>query len=369
MVVQVHGFDWAIYAERVMPAFAQWLLSNDESAIYPFFTNTRCARDEAFLPAAMQRARLWPRARSFVEMLPRGPYSQREYQKLCSAESFTAISDRYMYRHPPQLYQSSEAIRGVWGALVETYCLPWSTEEDEADPVPPVEQLPSPRQEQKDRGRPIIESERVERDEVISLLQAAGMGELAQEMDELELAQTEHLVWKPDLAGYGTQEEQDEYARFLQDEEEEDEEVIGDEEIEGQSQPMPGGILVGGQPNILHLRGWLAGISVHAMALFEYLACGRRCMPFGYEPSEPYGVFIGYLTPDEVWRLGITLRGVADPQHSEAEEDYLKFRAQHSGHLETARLPDEVLPTHAAEFHRAIDAAAAQGLGLICSVE
>ncbi len=92
-------------------------------------------------------------------------------------------------------------------------------------------------------------------------------------------------------------------------------------------------------------------------------------MPFGYEPSEPYGVFIGYLTPDEVWRLGICLRDVQDPDQAEAEADYLRFRYQHPGVPESYRLIDEILPSCAAEFHQAVDMAAAQGLGLICSME
>ena len=43
MIVQVHGFDWTIYAERIMPAFARWLIDKDETAIYQLFERTRCA--------------------------------------------------------------------------------------------------------------------------------------------------------------------------------------------------------------------------------------------------------------------------------------------------------------------------------------
>ena len=55
MVVQIHGFDWAIYAERIMPAFGQWLIQRDEDALYRLFKETRCAREEAFIPAPLQR--------------------------------------------------------------------------------------------------------------------------------------------------------------------------------------------------------------------------------------------------------------------------------------------------------------------------
>jgi hypothetical protein len=78
MVVQMHGFDWAVYAERIMPAFGQWLLQRDEDLLYRLFKETRCAREEAFVPASLQRARIWPRARAFAETLPLGPYSRRE---------------------------------------------------------------------------------------------------------------------------------------------------------------------------------------------------------------------------------------------------------------------------------------------------
>ncbi|MGH2482448.1 MAG: hypothetical protein ACRDHW_22610, partial [Ktedonobacteraceae bacterium] len=101
----MHGVNWEASATHVMPAFEQWLLQRDESEIYQLFQETRCASEEAFIPAPLQRARIWPRARAFVETLPLGPYSRREYQKLCSAEQFTALSDRYMYKHAPQLYQ------------------------------------------------------------------------------------------------------------------------------------------------------------------------------------------------------------------------------------------------------------------------
>ena len=91
MAVQLHGFDWAIYAEQVMPAFEQWLIDGDENAALQLFEQTRCAYEERFLPDPMQRLRVWTRARAFAQTLPRGPYSRREYLKLCSAEQFTAL--------------------------------------------------------------------------------------------------------------------------------------------------------------------------------------------------------------------------------------------------------------------------------------
>jgi hypothetical protein len=212
------------------------------------------------------------------------------------------------------------------------------------------------------------------------LLREAGLSELAHEMSEQPSFSTEHLRSEASDTGPDTQPltprhsswsqekklnficAEDLSASLLEDDEEE-------ENFEEHTRPMPGGIALGAHPNVLQLRGWLASISIRSLALFEYLACGRRRMPFGYEPSEPYGVFIGYLTPDEVWRLGTSLRGVVNPDQAEAEADYLRFRYQHPGVPESYRLIDEVLPSHATEFHRALDMAAAQGLGLICSIE
>ncbi len=371
MVLQVHGFDWTAYAEHVMPAFEQWLVQRDEGAVYRLFKETRCAREEAFIPPALQRARIWPRAKAFAETLPLGPYSRREYQKLCSAEHFTALSDRYMYRHAPQLYQNPEPIRAVWGALIETYCLPWSREESRQSDQHEEEVV-----EIEEEETPMLSGAQVERSEVLSLLREAGLGELAHEMSEQTRLPGERL--RETASGSDPETQPLAGGRVssargidltplerLEDDLLEDE----GEDIEEHTRPMPGGITLGAHPNVLQLRGWLAGVSVRALALFEYLACGRRSMPFGYEPSEPYGVFIGYLTPDEVWRLGICLRDVQDPDQSEAEADYLRFRYQHPGVPESYRLIDEILPSCAAEFHQAVDMAAAQGLGLICSME
>lgn len=374
MVLQVHGFDWTAYAEHVMPAFEQWLVQRDESAIYRLFKETRCAREEAFIPPALQRARIWPRAKAFAETLPLGPYSRREYQKLCSAEHFTALSDRYMYRHAPQLYQNPEPIRAVWGALIETYCLPWSRDESQSQPDPQEKEVARI----EDEEMPMLSGAQVERSEVLSLLREAGLGELAREMSE----QTRLYSERKREAASGSDPETQPLAggrvpsNLARESDpapleglEEDMMEEEDEDMEEYTRPMPGGITLGAHPNVLQLRGWLASVSVRALALFEYLACGRRNMPFGYEPSEPYGVFIGYLTPDEVWRLGMCLRDVQDPDQNEAEADYLRFRYQHPGVPESYRLIDEILPSCAAEFHQAVDMAAAQGLGLICSME
>lgn len=371
MVLQVHGFDWVVYAEHVMPAFEQWLVQRDESAVYRLFKETRCAREEAFVPPALQRARIWPRAKAFADTLPLGPYSRREYQKICSAEHFTALSDRYMHRHAPQLYQNPEPIRAVWGALIETYCLPWSRDEYR-EPGSPDAAL-----EVGEGGGPMLSGAQVERSEVLSLLREAGLGELACEVNEQARLSGERVrepaggadpETQPLVGGHVASRSARDIDLAV---ERPERDLLSDEEddMEEYTRPMPGGVMLGAHPNALQLRGWLASVSVRALALFEYLAGGRRSMPFGYEPSEPYGVFIGYLTPDEVWRLGMCLRDAQDPDQNEAEADYLRFRYQHPGVPESYRLIDEILPSCAAEFHQAIDTAAAQGLGLICSME
>ncbi|MEO7019571.1 MAG: hypothetical protein ABI234_05420 [Ktedonobacteraceae bacterium] len=377
MVVQVHGFNWEAYAEHIMPAFERWLIQRDEGEISRLFKETRCAREEAFIPAPLQRARIWPRAQTFAETLPLGPYSRREYQKLCSADQFTTLSDSYMYKHAPQLYQTPEAVRAIWGALIETYCLPWSRDE--------YKQPDAQQEESADKADfPLSSVAHVERSEVLSLLHEAGLGDMARQFDEQVRHATERLHQEGGHAEPETQPLTSERTPWQDGEidltyhregfddladEDEDNEDDEEEDIEEYTQPMPGGVSIGTHPNTLQLRGWLAGISVRALVLFEYLACGRRSTPFGYEPSEPYGVFIGYLTPDEVWRLGTCLRGIRDPEQADAEADYLRFRYQHPSLPESARLVDEILPSYAADFHQAVDMAAAQGLGLICSVE
>ena len=227
---------------------------------------------------------------------------------------------------------------------MEEYCLPWSHAMQQEEPV----------QETLGDATPgDVQGEEV-RSELVSLLHAAGLGELAREVDEPD-TQVERFDW-----------EADEISDDLNDINTDDLDALADEE--GGKSPL-GGIEIGAHPNTLHLRGWLAGIAVRAMALFEYLACGRRCMPFGYESAEPFGAFIGYLTPDEVWQLAACLHDVKAPGQAEAEEDYLNFRLQYAGTADPSRLVDEVLPAHAAEFLQAVRTAAFQGLGLICSVE
>jgi hypothetical protein len=335
-----------IYAEHVMPAFANWLIDEDASAVYQLFEQTRCAREEQFLPEAMQRLRVWPRACAFLKTVPRGPHSRREYMKLCSAEEFTSLSDHYMYRHAPQLYQNSDAVRSIWGAIVEEYCLPWSRSmklEEHAQAGMQEDTLSSN-----------VQGEEV-RSELVSLLHAAGLGDLAKEIDEPN-TQVERFDWEAgEISG-----------DLNEDITTDDLDALPDEEsLEGPC----GGIEIGVHPNTLHLRGWLAGIAVRAMALFEYLACGRRRMPFGYEPTEPFGAFIGYLTPDEVWQLAACLHDVKPPGQAEAEADYLAFRLQNTETADASRLVDEVLPAHAVEFLQAVRNAAFHGLGLICSVD
>ncbi|WP_151757053.1 hypothetical protein [Dictyobacter vulcani] len=127
------------------------------------------------------------------------------------------------------------------------------------------------------------------------------------------------------------------------------------------------GIEIGSHPATLHLRGWLAGISVRAMALFELLACGRRRMPFGYRPGEPYEDYIGYLTPDETRQLASCLEHAQPPDPARARQDYALFRLQQRS-VQNARTIDEVLPEHAASFLQIVQQATQYDLGLLCSI-
>jgi hypothetical protein len=359
MVVQLHAFNWEVYTERIMPAFEEWLIEGEDDAVQQLFEQTRCAFEERFLPETVQRLRVWPRARAFAQTLPRGPYSRREYHKLCSAEHFTALSDRYLYKHAPQLYQQSDALRSVWGAVVESYCLPWGTH------APPEQHPTNVSSAQVIAPQPRLEEDAVARSEVVSLLQEVGLSELAQE--------------------YGAQPDEGERFAWVPVESDEVDENVAPSKV-AQMTPKPEtptpddeeeieiivaacGIPIGNAPNLLHMRGWLAAISVRAMALFEFLACGRRSMPFGFEAGEPFGAFVGYLTPDEVALLATCLEGVIAPDQSAAEEDYITFRYQHYALPSSYRLVDEILPTHAASLLEAIHKAASEGFGLICSVE
>ena len=343
-----------------MPAFEEWLIEGDENAAQQLFEQTRCAFEERFLPETVQRLRVWPRARAFAKTLPRGPYSRREYHKLCSAEHFTALSDRYLYRHAPQLYQQSDALRSAWGAIVETFCLPWAKPGQQATSVSPGQgQAAAPKQH--------TEEDDLAHSEVISFLQMAGLNELAQSYSS-QLAQLEALT----QTQAGPVEAEEPVAPPDDEQTAAETETTNSEEEEEEEMEIivaARGISIGDAPNLLHMRGWLAGISVRAMALFEFLACGRRSMPFGFEAGEPFGAFAGYLTPDEVALLATSLAGVLAPDDLDAEEDHITFRYQHYALPAFFRLVDEVLPTHAARLLEAIQKAAAEGYGLICSVE
>ncbi len=396
MVVQVHGFDWEVYEKRVMPAFARWLIENHEIDVSRLFEQTRCALEERFLPAPMQQLRVWPRASTFVNSLPRGPHSRKEYSKLCNVAQFTALGDRYLHNHAPHLYQDSSALRTVWGAIIEKYCLPWIQPASEALNA---EHFATASEAEAD------ESEQTDRGELVSLLFAAGLADLAQEVSEQSTA-IEHSDWEAvgtvGAAGSAgsagsvgtamnegiveTGETDDDHpggsgrknvraplvgAHGSEDTDEgeaNETDFYADEEQGDVTRPR--GILIGQHPNTLHLRGWLAATSVRAMALFEYLACGRRRMPFGCETGEPFGAYCGYLTPHEVWQLATSLRGVQPPDQSLAEEAYQRFCQQQTAESQDMYLlVDEVLPTYALEFLQAVRRAAIQGLGLICSIE
>ena len=331
MIVRIHGFDWEAYTKWVMPAFAHWLIEGDEAGVSQLYQQTRAAREEQFIPAALRQACDWPRAQAFVRQLARSTHTRHEYQTLCASEEFTPLSDRYIHRYPPQLYQNSDALRAIWGALVEEYCQAWFTL--------PAQTVPA------DQDRTQIRDESTQppaqsmsRGEIVSLLNAAGLHTLAQEVSEL--------------------------ARVNENVDEE----VGDEDFDEEDEVKPLGVAIGQHPCTLQVRGWLATISVRAMALFELLACGRRYMPFGTRVGELNETYIGYLTPDELQQLAACLRGVQPPTHSEAEADYARFRQQQQVQGREMRLLDEVLPHHADAFLTAVRLAAQCGLGLICSV-
>ena len=375
MVVQIHGFDWESYTGQVMPAFAQWLLENDERPLLALFEKTRCAYEEQFLPDPMQRLRVWPRARAFIQTLPRGPYSRKEYQKLCSPLQYTVLSDRYLFRNPPQLYQHSNALRSVWGAIVESFCLPWTP----ADSSSSYASAPGELLSADVPLQLVTPGESISHGELASFLAEAGLHELAREV-ESQTAQgaiVETIDYHEQEAGARKSEESIEgiggaitpdLASLVRPALEELGSDIQDNLGDGPVIAAEG-VFIGQAPNLLHLRGWLAGISIRAMALFEYLACGRRSTPFGYEAGEPFGAFAGYLTPDEVWQLAACLEAIVPPDQEAAEEDYLNFCYQHYGIPPAFRLIDEVVPAHAADFLFAVRKAASQGLGLISSVE
>ncbi len=352
MIVRVHGFDWVVYSERVMPAFANWLIDNDENAIYQLYEQTRCAKNEQYVPDAVKHLCTWPRAQAFVKQLPRGPQARREYQRLCAAELFTLLSDNYMRQYPPRLYQNSEALRAVWGAVVEQFCLPWFQLSDPEKEQDASQHTDSP------TSTAIVDEMEASSDELIALLHSAGLDDLAQQVNEQASKQEEKKIEQiaPAVQPAGLLNDADE---------DEEDDIRPDEEDEDENVP---GLSLGRHPSTLHLRGWLATISVRAMALFEFLTCGRRCMPFGYRAGEPFEATIGYLTPDEVWQLALCLAEVQAPDPDKAKADYQNFRDQLSDDWDEFRLIDEVLPAHAATFLQAVHNAAHQGLGLICSI-
>lgn len=427
MIVFLHGFDWATYTDVVMPAFARWLLERDESAVAEMFEQTRCWLEEEALPAPMQRLRSWVRARAFVQKLPRGLHSLEEYEQLCSPETFTLLSDRYLHLHTPRLYQQNDALRTVWGAILETYCLPWRGKAIDRElslftPTPN-----GTRPEEPGEGIPEI------REELISLLHSAGLADLADQISSITHLGQESMDSEalPDmfdasgesrktgalsanltgtlrelgLTGETTASSKTESLSLDQSGERDafDPTGVGMSETTTPDKPdetplyIPGeasgtqitspgdggeneddlvfatqlgGIEIGGMVDLLHLRGWLARVSLRAMVLFEYLACERRCMPFGYVAGEPYN-YAGYLTPGEVQQLASCLRNVSPPARGAAARDQLRFRQQHNIPVtsEYFRVVDEVLPTWADEFLQAVRAACSEDLGLICAVE
>jgi hypothetical protein len=322
MIVRVHGFAWLIYVQQVMPALRYWLLDKDEYSIYQLYQQTRCAQDEQCLPPPLQALCTWSRAQSFVQQLPRNAHARSEYAHLCSPERFTAMSDRYIYRHPPQLIPPSEALRTLWGALIETYCLPWL---HYSSPKVPATQESAP-----------IGTNQLDQ-ELLQLLQAAETHNPIEESHEHEPDPS-----LPDQEG----------------------DILSRDEVTASE---PTGVFIGRLPTTLHIRGWLATISIRAMALFELLACERRSMPFGYQPGAPFASYAGYLTPDEVQQLALCLRDVQPPNQALAVMDYQRFRQQTCDNY-NFRMIDEVLPLYADAFVTTVHLAARQGIGLICSI-
>jgi hypothetical protein len=325
MFVRLYGFDWENYTKRVMPAFQCWLTEGNETLVYQLYEKTRCAREEQFLPLAMYAIQTWARAQIFVQQLPQGVQTRHEYQILCTADAFTKLSDKYVQRHPPQLYPSSDALRTIWGALTEEYC--------QSCFILPKE---SPQEDN-------IQSEELPVDqptswkEISSLLTAAGLGELAQNIRTQSSLQNTAVS-------------------------------IEDEISEQEKQTIRSGIKIGRNPSTVQMRGWLATISVHAMALFELLACGRRHMPFGYRSAEPFEDTIGYLTPEEVKQLAYCLRHTQPPDEIHAKDDYALFRLHQQEEGQPSRMLDEVLPEHADTFIKVVRMAAQYKLGLLCNI-
>ncbi len=328
MLTLVYGFDWEAYTDYIMPTFTRWLLHGDEKTIHQLYERTRCAREEQFTPVAIRHLLTWPRAQAFVQQLPQGSYTRREYQLICDAQSFTDVSDTYVHRHPPRLHQSSDAIRAVWGALVEQYCLSQLTLPE--TPILSGHTLFSSLPYEQCAGN---------QNDIVSLLHSAGFSTLASEISIQPLI--------PELA----------------------EEVDISETFTDSDPDLTTGFSLGHHPATLHLRGWLASLSVRAMVLFELLACGRRSMPFGHRPGEPYEDYVGYLTPGEVRQLAHCLHNVDAPNTAlHTEQDYPRFLIptnKDSLDLDL-RFVDEILPVHANALLHSMRIATQHDLGLIC---
>lgn len=290
-----------------MPAFACWLLEGDARRIASLYERTRSAVEEQALPTFLQAIQTWTRAQRFVKQLPRGEQALAEYRQLCSPGEFSAQSDTYVYRHAPQLYSDPEPLRVLWGALLETYCLPWQqTELLEVDALP-----------DKMFGAPVA----------LSIAKRAAKANKKRSVSVQEVPLPSLFCLPKDSMYLETSECR--------------------------------GVVLGHTPVALHLRGWLAGINVRAMVYFEYLACGRRCLPFGHRPGEPFEEYIGYLTPQEVWHLALALRHVHPPETPDEQSSEVGT---------SPYLVDEVTPTKTEPFLRVVRVAAAQGLGLLCRI-
>lgn len=370
MDIYISGFDWTVYRAEVMPAFERWFIEGNDKDIYRLFATTRCALEEQYLPVQMQSARTWVRAKAFVDKLPRGPHSRKEYAKLCSAQAFTAFSDRFVHPYTPHLYQNSEAIRTMWGAIVEEMCLPWLHEQGENDQnlyalISDID---------------VDEQEQPMQHEVAALLKHVGLEDIARDIAEPtreEEPATNILTNISPLTPRSPAVDSPDNSKVRSDHSEFDpEELLKRDpytDEDGEEITMSRGIALGQQPNALCLRGWVAGIDVRAMALFEYLACERRRMPFGSDANAPYGTYCGYLTPDETRQLASALRGVKPCSQMLADADYARFCQEQialaTTDEESSHLIDEVLPSHSREFLDAVRRAALQGLGLMCSIE
>jgi hypothetical protein len=325
MRVSIHGFDWRVYNEHIMPAFARWLIEDDDRALYKLYTHTRQFHEDAHLPDAMRASRTWPRGQAFVHTLPRGPLARQEYQLLCTPAQFTPFSDTYIYHHPPQISPQSSALRSIWGALVETYCQsslqPLTLHQSEnTTPLSFADELitepPSP---------------------LHALFEEAGLRELAE-----AIAQSATTTLPVDEAC--TTEDAD----------------LTEEALS---------ITLGPHPASLHMRGWLARHSLRAMVLFELLACGRRVLPFGTQAEEPFENYSGYLTPSEVHQLAAALASLSAPDPSFIEDDHAYFRQQQDKPTAPIQFVDELLPRQADAFLQLIQSCANYGLGLLCTFD